>query len=279
MEWTPSPFNLLDGNPFQYSDHTISTISGTEAFKSGIQTRGADLCVICGFSQPRSLYYCHIIPRVECDTWQAMKDSGFVPAAAKSVMHEARNGIRLCATHRAYFDTHCFYIRWIPERRRFVFINHSQSEELEVYHGRAINLPEYDDRLPFHGAFLFHEMRVRGHWPLYEDRAIPLPISWVHWIDEGGNRGHSRRRRRGPDGRGHRGRARSRSHRSRARSRGRGRGRGGDGYNQDPSALEALKKSFAEQPNWRASVMEGTSWEGSANENAAKWRKLNRIDP
>jgi len=23
-EWTPEPFNLLDGNPFEYSEHTVS---------------------------------------------------------------------------------------------------------------------------------------------------------------------------------------------------------------------------------------------------------------
>ncbi len=37
-------------------------------------------------------------------------------------------------------------------------------------------------------------------------------------------------------------------------------------------------KSFAEQPNWKAAVREGTTWEGNADENAAKWRKLNRIE-
>jgi hypothetical protein len=46
----------------------------------------------------------------------------------------------------------------------------------------------------------------------------------------------------------------------------------------NPTELQALKESFAEQPNWKAAVMEGTTWEGSADENAAKWRKLNRID-
>ena len=46
----------------------------------------------------------------------------------------------------------------------------------------------------------------------------------------------------------------------------------------NPASLKALKKSFAEQPNWKAAVREGTTWEGNADENAAKWRKLNRIE-
>ena len=167
--------------------------------------------------------------------------------------------------------------------------------DLEGYHGRAINLHAGDDRLPFHGAFLIHEGRVRAHWPLSRDRAIPSPILWVPWIDPGrGGRG----------------------------GRGRGRGRGGNGRGQDrgntgdsgPSVdigghqlhsnvrtgavpgssasrrvfiptnpftnlatLEALKDSFAKQPTWKAAVREGTTWEGDADENAAKWRRLNHI--
>ena len=44
-----------------------------------------------------------------------MKDHGFVPATAKGVEHEARNGIRLCKTHHGVFDAHGYYIRWMPE--------------------------------------------------------------------------------------------------------------------------------------------------------------------
>ena len=38
----------------------------------------------------------------------------------------------------------------------------------------------------------------------------------------------------------------------------------------NPSALQALKESYAKKPNWKAAVMEGETWEGSADENAAK---------
>jgi hypothetical protein len=68
MAWTPNPFNLSDSNPFEYSEHTISSTSGTDAFETGIQTRDADRCVVCGFSQMRGLDYCYIIPKVEDDT-------------------------------------------------------------------------------------------------------------------------------------------------------------------------------------------------------------------
>ncbi|KAF8349528.1 hypothetical protein F5887DRAFT_914458 [Amanita rubescens] len=267
-QWIPQPFNLLEGNPFEYSEHAISSISGTEAFEKGIKIRDRHLCVVCGYSQLRALNYCHIIPKVEDDT-----------------------------------------------QRRFVFINHSQSEDLEVHHGKAINLDASDDRLPFHGAFLFHEMRVRGYWPLHEDRAIPLPIRWVDWLatdddddndgddrdsdgdngDGGGRGGRGRRGRRGGHGgqvgrgrgeRGDRGRGDNNETSGRLlRSHGPVPGSSASGKVfipsnpfTDPASLKALKESFAQQPNWKAAVREGTTWEGNADENAAKWLKLNRIE-
>jgi hypothetical protein len=42
----------------------------------------------------------------------------------------------------------------------------------------------------------------------------------------------------------------------------------------NPAELQAMKRSFVEQPNWKAAMVEGESWEGSAEENIAKWRGL-----
>jgi hypothetical protein len=67
-QWIPGPFNLLERNPFEYSQHTISSIPGTEAFETSIKTRDRRLCVVCGSSQQQGLNYCHIIPKVEDDT-------------------------------------------------------------------------------------------------------------------------------------------------------------------------------------------------------------------
>jgi hypothetical protein len=170
---------------------------------------------------------------------------------------------------------------------------------LEVHHGKAINLDASDDRLPFHGAFLFHEMRVRGYWPLREDQAIPLPIRSVDWLttddddDDDGDDGAGD----GGDGDGDNGDGGGRGGRGGHSGQvSRGRGRGGNNETSgrlrsggpvpgssasgkvfipsnpftNPASLEALKKSFAKQPNWKAAVMEGTTWEGNAGENATK---------
>jgi hypothetical protein len=67
-EWIPEPFNLLDGNPFKYSEHAISSISGTEAFKTGIVSRDGVSCIVCGVGGRGALNLCHIIPKVEEDT-------------------------------------------------------------------------------------------------------------------------------------------------------------------------------------------------------------------
>ena len=88
----------------------------------------------------------------------------------------------------------------LPQIRRFVLVNHSRSRELEPYHGRAVRLFPDDPRVPFHGAFIDHEMRVRGLWPYlpyYADRPITLPIQWQEWIDAPGGDGGD-----GGDGRG-----------------------------------------------------------------------------
>ena len=190
---------------------------------------------------------------------------------------------------------------------------------MEDHHGKAINFDSSDDQLPFHGAFLFHEMRVRGYHPLREDRVIPLPIRWVDWLtiddddddDDGDDRDSDDGAGGGGDGDGNNGDGgggggggRHGGQVGRGREQG-GCGRGGNNETSgclhrshgpvpgssasgkvfipsnpftNPASLKALKKSFAEQPNWKAAVREGTTWEGNADENAAKWRKLNRIE-
>ena len=46
--WTPVPFSLLTGNPFSYALHSVSAISATEAFLTGIDLRDKKRCVVCG---------------------------------------------------------------------------------------------------------------------------------------------------------------------------------------------------------------------------------------
>ena len=56
-QWIPEPFDLRAGNPFEYSQCTISSLSQTEVFEAGIRTCDGDRCVVCGQSQQRILDY------------------------------------------------------------------------------------------------------------------------------------------------------------------------------------------------------------------------------
>jgi len=42
----------------------------------------------------------------------------------------------------------------------------------------------------------------------------------------------------------------------------------------NPAELESLKRSFAQQPNWKAAQLESVSWEGTTDENIRKYRGL-----
>jgi hypothetical protein len=67
-DWTPVPFNLLEGNPFSYALRSVSAISGTEAFVTGIDLRDKRRCVVCGNGQRVLHEHAHIVPRVEDET-------------------------------------------------------------------------------------------------------------------------------------------------------------------------------------------------------------------
>ncbi|KAF9507575.1 hypothetical protein BS47DRAFT_1333211 [Hydnum rufescens UP504] len=183
--WVPLALNLRDGLPFTYSESAVSHTSATEAFITGINQRDNSRCIVCGEDDGVVLEYAHIIPRGEVQTWEDLRARHFIPNQTRSVMREGRNGILLCRTHRGQFDGFRFYLRWVPEARRFVLINHSGKSSLQAFHGRAVRLFPGSGRLPFHGAFLIHEMRVRGFWPFANDPIIPLPIPWQAWIQDG----------------------------------------------------------------------------------------------
>jgi hypothetical protein len=62
-EWTPTPFNLVDGNHFPYSDHAITVISATEAFETGINHHDNERCMVC--DDDNWIEHAHIIPKSE----------------------------------------------------------------------------------------------------------------------------------------------------------------------------------------------------------------------
>jgi len=161
--------------------------------------------------------------------------------------------------------------------KRFVLINYSRRSVLEPFHGRAINI-RVGNRLPFHGAFLVHEMRVRGHWPFREDRPISLPIPWPKWAprncgDDHDDKGDD------DDDQNNNSDSTSKHQYDLSLSANAGTGQQPKTFTatnpfSNPAELQVMKDSFAKQPNWKAAVIEGETWEGTAEENINKWQEL-----
>ena len=163
------------------------------------------------------------------------------------------------------------------QAKRFVFINYSRRAVLEQFHGRAINL-RASNRLPFHGAFLVHEMRVRGHWPFREDRPIPLPIPWPKWAPCNGGDDHDDKDD-NDDDQNHNPDPTSKSQYDISFSANVGTGQHPKTFTptnpfSNPAELQVMKDSFAKQSNWKAAVIEGETWEGTGEENINKWQEL-----
>lgn len=150
---------------------------------------------------------------------------------------------------------------------KFVIINHSRLPELEVFHGHA-TLLSCNPTMPFPIAFLFIEARTRGYWPDQPDRhlhvqraktpyALSLPPPSI--IDE--------------------------TMAANASTVGRGAwssaGASYDGKGTihlsdpfaNPKELEELMAGYRRLPTWKAAIVEGTSWAGTAEENIALYRR------
>ncbi|KAF9507573.1 hypothetical protein BS47DRAFT_1488788 [Hydnum rufescens UP504] len=287
--WSPFAFNLRDGLPFSYSESAISEIAGTEsavseisateAFVTKIDQRDSCGCIVCGNNLPGTIDYARIIPKVEKNTWEDMRTRQFIPAAARSVKDEARNGILLCKTHHAAFDVFHFYVRW---GRCFVLVNQCGRPSLQPFHGRAVRLFPHSRYLQFHAAFLIHEMRTwiqdapDGRQPPGDDD------------DAGDSKGDGKPDMGSLEAKGTRKHFQTNvipaltSHTGSTPMEMMETLSANTDPRQtitltnpfaNPADLEALKRSFAEQPNFKAAA---ESWGGTAEENIKKWHSHGR---
>ncbi|EPS99344.1 hypothetical protein FOMPIDRAFT_1124464, partial [Fomitopsis schrenkii] len=263
---------------FHWDDRSISALSTTTAFNTRIDNRddflGMPSYVVCGVSGITQ--HCRIIPKSDPGAvrhWNELKEHAWIPPQAKGEEHEPRNGLLMCANHHIWFDNHTFFIRI----QRFVFVNYSGNSSMQAFHGKAIALDINDKHAPFPSLFIIHEMRVRGHNPFQPvSPDTPDDITWQDWIttdgvlQEDGGPGLFRR-----DGPRHSPVINALPPTTMETSA------GGTGIsmalNQDV-IMEILTASRA-SPSWKACVMEGTSWEGSAEENIDKYVKTVGVDP
>ena len=131
-------------------------------------------------------------------------------------------------------------------------------------------------------------MRTRGYYPWYDDRPITRPLSPTY-NDVGGS---------GNVGGGVIGSGRGSNIGPGFGESGNREGRGGDGSGgaanpgstsasggnqqclslgnpfQDPKLLDSMRKQWQELPNWKSAMVDGLTWEGTAEENAQKYISL-----
>ncbi|KAM6497253.1 hypothetical protein JOM56_007726 [Amanita muscaria] len=144
--------------------HEISEASNTTDFDTAVDARDLRCCVVCGKEAaggPRpGVQRANIIGKTEDPLWDFLKNTGFVPSIAKSVVHEPRNGINLCVSHHSDFDGYRCFIQRVPSDRVFVFVNISQNQYLEQFHGKTVALDPNHNHSPFPAPFLIQEMRT-----------------------------------------------------------------------------------------------------------------------
>ena len=66
----------------------------------------------------------------------------------------------------------------------FVFVNFSQNEDLEQFHGKTVLLDADHNHSPFPAPFMIQEMRTRGFHPWCADRPIPRPRSSTYTLND-----------------------------------------------------------------------------------------------
>ena len=107
----------------------------------------------------------------------------------------------MCANYHKAFDNLSYFIRFSPEVRpillcselsahqkqsqKFVFVNYSDNENLQPFHGRVVGLDISDGHAPFASIFIIHGMRVRGNHP-FAPAYVPDNLPWQDWISSRG---------------------------------------------------------------------------------------------
>ncbi|KAA8894073.1 hypothetical protein FN846DRAFT_1001759 [Sphaerosporella brunnea] len=179
MDEDPLPSIHYSQQRVPFADYRAASLalswpSGTHAFTTGIRDRDGDRCVICNHGVPGTVDNSHIVPRSDPQSWKQLKDQGWIAAITKSVVHEPRNGIRLCKNCHYGFDKYRFCIRFIPQREQYVFVNWARYPEYRLFHGLALRLDPNHRLAPFMALFLWHEDLVRAtHSSL---KPLPVPL-------------------------------------------------------------------------------------------------------
>jgi len=270
------PLPLRPVNPphgYGWEEREESTLSTTTAFSTGLDRRdvflGVRRCVICGIDV--ALQRCHIIMESQPEVWTNLLRRKWIPRRAKSHRLEPRNGLTLCGTHHLSFDGYDFFIRFFPDIRKFVFINYSDQSAFRQFHGKAIALDINDRHVPFPSLFIIHEMRVRGFHPFQPlIPAIPSVIRWQDWVLSSGvldTDSNSFIRKDPSDNDDNEPIPQDQPMTPIVG----GTSSGGRTLALNADVIAEILAATYASPSWRACEMEGTSWDGTAEENIQKY--------
>ena len=234
--------------------------------------------------------------------WDKLKSHCWIPGGAKtSPEHEPRGGFLLCANHHKDFDQYKYFIRFIPsvsmvhlyfrtsphviQVQKFVFVNYSGSLDDTHLDGKAIALDAHHRYTVFPSLFIIHECRVRGFHPFEPvETDLPDDVPWQDWIlannivnqqtdsliherSQGGTLAHTGTVIQRDMGRQSWGTtdAGELSHRNTLAPL------------NDGTIAEILAFTRSMQ-SWKACEVEGTSWDGTAEENIKKYVEQIGVD-
>jgi len=192
----------------------------------------------------------------------------------------------MCPNHHRLFNSYVFFIRFFPDVRslrlcfgpsiyskqirKFVFINYSGEQDLQQFHGKAIALDIKDRYAPFPSLFIIHELRVRGFHPFQPVTPIvPDDIHWQDWIsseqvfDDASD--SFKRDRPPPNDNDRSAETQLPSHPVTTAPSGQ------RTVELNADVIADILAATRAMLSWKACVVEGTSWTGTAEENIEKY--------
>jgi len=154
----------------------------------------------------------------------------------------------------------------------FVFVNYSDEQELQEFHGTVVGIDSDDRHAPFPSLLIIHEMRVRGFHPFQPiEPELPVQQTFADWIDSDDlwddKKLGFKRQKPPPSGKPPTERKRTQAKRSTTGASASQTRKLGLNANVIADILTATRA----MPSWKACQLENTSWKGTAEENIQKY--------
>jgi hypothetical protein len=160
--------------------------------------------------------------------------------------------------------------------QKFVFINYSNNEYLQQFHGKAIALDIRDHHAPFPSLFIIHEMQVHAYYPFQTTPPdLPDDITWQDWVLAYGVfddvSGHFHQDRLPVNHKNSVEQQLQFPRQFQSKTSGNG---GTHALELNENVIADILAATHAMPSWKACPVEGTSWTGTAKENIQKYLSI-----